>query len=525
MNRAHSRFHAAAPSAILLTACLVTLSAHAPVRAQSVPNADFDRGGEDPAGWKLSGGEGRWVDREMLEVTGTGEANDSNYWRCDEYPFKAGRLYHFQMRARGPIAGGCAVSGPSFANRDHHGLPKEWKWYGHVFRAPENAKGASLRLGQWQAKGTVQFDEVRVTPVLSAHRKLGDLVLGEGETIRDGCYRFLGTFGHEGSNYHRTLHRVTAGFNSDRWCFGPGSEVVYRFEFAGHKLLSGDVRFNVNYHTRGGCTAEASRDGKAWTPVATQEGLGVAEGKLPADLLPADGLFLRLRSSADSSSFQVNRIEFDAKLSGEPGDAAGETAYAAMTQGDSGLVVRGLTLASSREDGRRVIHVTVSNAGKRPASIFPVATVRQAEKSRSSGPDPFVSKLLPGQTATIALGIPPLFPGENEVEFKLAASNPAVTRPQGRLTLHLPDFYRADYGQRLRAGDADTVVWWCDATHKIARQRAAPPLVGSGRAVPLQAARNDWEAVQIVVRPNKPLEGLTAEAGRLSGPEGATIPA
>jgi hypothetical protein len=66
-------------------------------------------------------------------------------------------------------------------------------------------------------------------------------------------------------------------------------------------------------------------------------------------------------------------------------------------------------------------------------------------------------------------------------------------------------------------------VWWCDATRKIARQRLAPQ--DSGEAATLGAARNDREAVQVVVRAEKPLAGLTATVDALKGPGGAEISA
>jgi hypothetical protein len=63
----------------------------------------------------------------------------------------------------------------------------------------------------------------------------------------------------------------------------------------------------------------------------------------------------------------------------------------------------------------------------------------------------------------------------------------------------VPDFYRTDYGYRL-AGSGDSVaLWWCDATRKVPRQRPVPDAVGD--AVRLEAARHDYEAAQIVVRP------------------------
>ena len=47
----------------------------------------------------------------------------------------------------------------------------------------------------------------------------------------------------------------------------------------------------------------------------------------------------------------------------------------------------------------------------------------------------------------------------------------------------------------------------------------------SAPAARLSAAKHDYEAVQVVVHPSQTLRGLTAAAGPLAGPNGATIPA
>lgn len=87
----------------------------------------------------------------------------------------------------------------------------------------------------------------------------------------------------------------------------------------------------------------------------------------------------------------------------------------------------------------------------------------------------------------------------------------------------VPDYYRADYGELIEGPSGKTAVWWCEAAHKISRTRALP--TESSPAGRLSAARNDYEALQMVVRPTETLKGLTAAAGPLVGPDGATIPA
>ena len=53
--------------AAFLATCLVAVTAFA--ETNSLPNPDFTQGNDAPAGWTLSGGQGRWIDGNLLEVT------------------------------------------------------------------------------------------------------------------------------------------------------------------------------------------------------------------------------------------------------------------------------------------------------------------------------------------------------------------------------------------------------------------------------------------------------------------------
>jgi hypothetical protein len=84
-------------------------------------------------------------------------------------------------------------------------------------------------------------------------------------------------------------------------------------------------------------------------------------------------------------------------------------------------------------------------------------------------------------------------------------------------------FDRADFGERIEGVQGDVDVWWCEATWKVHQDRPTPE--GVAKNASISTARNDHEALQIVVRPKKALQQLTATAGELTGPGGACIPA
>ncbi len=482
-------------------------------------NADFTEGSDAPVGWSLSGGKGRWVDRQILEVTGAGD--DSNFWRAD-CEFTPGGLYRFETTARQLGGSGCVVAGPAFASRDRH-LSDQFKSYAHVFRVPDDVEKSYLRLGQWHATGTVQFDAVRLVPVLPVHARTGDLLLGSGEAIRNGRYAFAAQYHGDGSNYHRTLHEATARFNSDRWCFGASSRVTYRFSLPPYRFEDGRVAFHVNYYTRGACVAEISRDGLAWQPLATQGDLGAAEATLPAELLPAEVLYVRLRGEGDGASFQVNRVEFEGQLSGSPADAQGETLFAEVESNDE-LVVEQMTLARSSGADVANLQMTLKNAATQDVVVAVCPTLRATGAAEPTVVAPQDLTIPAGKTAIAQIEMPEAAPGDHVLDVALRRAD--GTLAHASLPLAVPDYYRSDYGARIAGIEGDNVVWWCDATRKIPRQRPAPAVANNTPTAEMSAARHDYEAVQVVIRPSdKALTGLTATAGDFVGPDGAVIPA
>ena len=77
-----------------------------------------------------------------------------------------------------------------------------------------------------------------------------------------------------------------------------------------------------------------------------------------------------------------------------------------------------------------------------------------------------------------------------------------------------------EYGYHLGT-DQVCAVWWAEGDYKILRNDPVP----AGKPIPMQifAAANEFESVQVVVNPNKALNGFTIKTADLRSGSGATI--
>lgn len=477
--------------------------------AAAQENGGFEQGsGGVPQGWVLSGGMGEWArpgrtGERCLQVTGAGDS--SNFWRSASVRFGPGRTYRLSFWARRSAAGagGCAIAGPSFANRDYTPGP-EWERHGFAFRAPDSTEGAFLRFGQWQLKGTVSFDDVELHEARAFHFRRAGLELGDGESICGGRYVAQPHFGGEGANDWRPLVIHTAGFNSNRWTFGEGQAVVYRHA-PGRRQKAATVSVHVGYHTGGRCLVEAGRDGRTFEALGEIGQVAERSFPLPVDLFPAPEIFIRLRAS-ERSGFQVYAYRYEADLEGPVPDLEGKTHYLEILEktaddlelvslgdlrpgGDNRLLLRGRP---------RRLQARIEGGG------------RSQEREVAVGPDTPVP---------VPYGVRGT--GEQELRLRLLEGGRGVYA--ARVFFSVPLLYAADYGWKLEVPGAEGLgLWWCDPVRKIGRDRPLPE--EKSGAVQLSAARNEIEAAQVVVCPPREIRALWMSAGDLRSSRGR-IPA
>jgi hypothetical protein len=414
-------------------------------------------------------------------------------------PLQPGGLYclRFYGRVDSGVSGGCIVAGTDRVNRDFR-LTEKWQAYHYIFSAPQGRETSHVRLGQWQQKGVAYFDQVEllpVTPLLS----IEEYDLGEGEGVDNGVYHFQADYGWEGANYHPALRTNHCGFNSDRWTFAPGDEVVYRHHLTSASQLRATLRVNINYYDHGELKISASRDaGATWIAIGVLNGQN-RNGKLvlPAQLFPATEIMVRLAAAGDGASFQVNTYVYEAALDSSIPSREGKTRFLEQQQVHPDWDFN-FKYASRLGIGTGSgLVYTVRN---RQASTQGLQGWLQLDNHRPSSFK--LGAARPGSLITGRLPLVLQSPGQHVISVKMSTS-------QGDLLFWGQTEIRVGILQDPRPGlwlaeNRDALIYWCDSGWKIGQASAPPRKPTRSRPQPVQVslARGEHEAVQIVINPS-----------------------
>ncbi|MDH7502131.1 MAG: DUF4091 domain-containing protein [Verrucomicrobiota bacterium] len=505
--------------------------------ANLLPNPGFARDEAGLEGWKLVGCQGQKHDAAFegnSAVSVVGSGSDHGYWRTEDLSFEPGGLYEFVFQARRApgSSGGCAVAGPSRVNRDF-GVGTDWGRHGFVFVMPHDSRADYVRFGQWQAKGEMFFARPLLRRAMASHVVMPPGVeLGEAEWIAENRYHFAPDYNWRGANYHRPLLKNRAGFNSNRWLFSPGAEVIYHHQVGSFPQRNGKLSVQINHHVEGVLRVDASVDGSNWVKVADFDGQrrgGTVD--LPKELFPTREVFVRLAQNGDGAGFQVNVYNYEAALEGKAPEGEGSTIFIATTKCMEGLAVRALPRSAR---SLHMIQMCLTNLTSKALWIGDATWRTERGGSLTGKPAkaaahhkgvfPFYHKRAPGKDSVFWFDLKLDGGVENAVYLALHDTD-GRTLWSGESTVQAGMLEDASYGYWLAEKDGLT-VWWCESGWKVGRTRPAPSRPSSGRTtspVRITAARGEYEAAQVVLQPSRDVDLMRVEVGPWRAPLKANI--
>ena len=518
------------PLVSLLLVLLLALCHLAPA-AQSVnllPNPSFEQGAAAPEGW-YTFGTATWDpngEHGGRCVSAAGRGDDETWWQTGPTPLVPGQLYcvSYSVKRAPGASDGTTIAGLASVNHDVT-AGTEWQTEQFFFRSPSDLREDIFRLGQWHVNGAVQFDDVSMQPAIAVHHRPAGLgfPLGDGEAIAAGRYTATHRLGGPGSTDCHFLESFTARFNTNRWVFSSGSEVVYLHQLGPLQQDDAEVEVSVNYYVGGILLIEASSDGKAWTPVGKMDKVSRVAFPVPSELMPARGLWVRLRSE-DDAELQVDGYTYRARLPEAPTMelVRGHTAYLTVTEEARDMAVEVSDLSALW--GGDKVELTLSNRTDHPLVTYVSAFVEELW-----GSDMFShgrQSLAAGEKQRISFRCVPEWPGWHHLTLGVAVMAPSLSAEQSGWQAEgafLVSPLNDARGGELLLDDAKLTLWWCEPERKVSQTRPEPS--SRGIALRISAAGNEYEAAQLVLRSKAPLRDCRVTVSDLVSQSGARLPA
>ncbi len=496
-----------------------------------LPNADLALGAPGQVeAWTLSGGSGTVQDEgpssglRALVVQGTG--NDTNEWRTPTLPFEPNAVYSLRFKARRLASGtGPLISGTPFCNRDYGDMGTTWELARNIIAVPsELPEGTSyLRFGQWHANSPCAFGDFHLRRALPMYSAAADVVLGLGERVEGNQYHYFLPCGATSNNQTRAIASFHCAFNSNRYVFGRGSEIVFEHGVGDRAIQSATLSADLTYFIRGKMEVEVSADGSPWRPLAATTSNRLKKVAIPAELLPAKRIRIRIADrsgepltyNSDLGSFALGNYLFDAKFDGPPMTAVGSTEYLEVERMDPNFEVTVESMSGLWPGGDGWIALRAIN--KTAKAVRVTAYVEEyGQEGRAARNKKVKVTLQPGAT-TVKLPVAMRQTGPRTLRVNMGDVF------EGACELEVSAIHDDSYGERLTSANATLGLWWANSGWKVSKTRAVPE--AKGRAVQLRLACNEAEAAQLVLHPHETLRQVRVSASALRGPDGATLPA
>ncbi|MEW6357387.1 MAG: hypothetical protein AB1696_13740 [Planctomycetota bacterium] len=307
--------------------------------ADCLYRTSFEEGADKPKGWTPPGRKDEWAwekegrtSARYISLTGRSDEEGSAAWKSDPIAVAPGGVYRLSFWYKvehDKKERGCGM-GPEHV-RIAFPYSGEWREGEMFFCVPPHMKEISLSFNIYRTKGKAYLDDVRLETAGVAYKQEDGLTLSEHEKIEKGTYAFDWHFNTTTTNIVPAATANTCNYMDKRIRFTTGEEVVFRFDLGRFEQLSGTVSSRLSYYIEGEGIWSASKDGQTWTELGRMSDKpnikNLAKNYellVPPNLYPAKTLLLKL---ASNGTFQVDRVRYEAKLSGSPPDIAGATTF------------------------------------------------------------------------------------------------------------------------------------------------------------------------------------------------------
>ena len=359
------------------------------------------------------------------------------------------------------------------------------------------------------------------------------LPLGIDEALVGPLYRYHAFTKPAARGDESPLVQSTAEFTPNRWRLKNDGQLVFRFHLdpilfgdgvqKSHplKFLGAMLTLTLDDFRGGRCIAEWERDGESWSKIGEATGSGWIQPILGADWSleeRPESLWFRFRAEKTESDadFAVIGVGLEAMLdrgdfTGQGGEVVArivdESSEKAASNGDRSIDADPLFLTADNRLAVRLTNNTAQEAVWNPTvriSPAPTETAAVTLASNASVNRLFSCRVEPNRRRSTVVGH---LSQTLEIPFDI------------------PAFFIVDYTSEIAGLSGSTggvSLSWTDASRRVPKNSRVVE-IHPAAPILIEAAKNDFESFQIVVRGGENSAQLSVCVSELTGPDNATL--
>lgn len=379
-------------------------------------------------------------------------------------------------------------------------LPDGWAEISAFVRLREDTK-RKIIIGVNNRDGTCYVDRValaRVTPVRITEDPKYPALAQDEAVYENGTFvsTIFADRHYTAVNPHITV--MSAKWDTSRATFTKGRNVTFDYKATAAALKEPlTLEIDVSYVSR--TTAylallESSDAGKTWTEVGTF-GSEVKIYTLALSSVAHSMFCVKIASS--EGTIYVKKIRVTSTVKTKPSAAVYGKQVFQIAHEENGVALR----IAEKLDAKGEFGITLTNTGNATVDRFKIGYNRVMIAGPSVSSDVAEGSIAKGESLSTVGKVRFSSSNNNIVYYTVSSSDGTVTYASGRFVTAKTHFFDDEnFGNYIAEDSAHGTLWWCGSTYKVSKRRAAPEQATKKSAIDVYAAKNEFEAFQLVLK-------------------------
>ena len=388
-------------------------------------------------------------------------------------------------------------------------LDNGWIETSAILRLPDVTR-RQLFFGIYKIDGTCYFDKIELTQsevvAVTEDPKYG--LLGPDDTIaKNGTFESVIFENDFYSTINPYVKSITPRWNANRACFEKGQNITFDYSKVS-SILSKPLTVQLEVYYVTGADAfltlmQSNDGGKTWSDVGTF-GKKVDTFKFTLTTVNHNMFCVIMKDSP--GSVQLSKVRVTSTVKEKPSVTVRSKQVVHVPVEENGIALS----ISEKGDAKRKMNIKLTNTGNGTIENFEFDSSSIPEGGPKLSVDKDSGSLNKGDSMDIVGRVTFTSADDTVINYGIHNADGTVMYASGMFITTPPFFFDDDsYGNYITEDSGCGTLWWCGSTYKISKERLAPEQASKKSAIDIYAAKNEYEAFQLVLKASSSDQTIT----------------